>query len=312
MILLVGAGFMAKDYVNVLDALNQKFLIVGRGEESAARLEEGSRRQVVRGGLENYLNSTSELITSAIVSVGVDELAKNTMLLIRHGIKHILVEKPAALSMAEIKQLAMVSEEYKVNLYVGYNRRFYSSVVAAKKIIEQDGGVQSYHFEITERSHVIQNIQKHEKIKENWFLANTTHVVDLAFFLGGAPEVLTCFTAGTTSWHSRSAVFSGAGKAFNGALFSYIGNWGAPGGWGVEIQTKIHRLIFKPLEKLQIQKLGSSNIDQVGLNDNLDIHYKPGLYLQLHAFLNNENTNLCSISEHFDNVGHYLSIAGYN
>ena len=42
---------------------------------------------------------------------------------------------------------------------VGFNRRFYSSVLKAKDIIHEDGGVKSFFFEFTEWSHVIAGLK---------------------------------------------------------------------------------------------------------------------------------------------------------
>ena len=312
MILLVGAGLMAKEYSKVLSALNQNFIIVGRGEDSAAQFEESGKYKVVRGGLEHYLRTTKEIITDAIISVSIEELACSTIKLLQHGVKNILVEKPAALNSVELKKIAIIAKENRATVSVGYNRRFYSSVLAAKKIIKQDGGVQSFTFEITERSYVIESLSKHKEVKENWFLANTSHVVDLAFHLGGSPEKLVSFTSGATIWHSLSAVFAGAGKSINGALFSYTGNWNAPGSWSIDILTHKRRLIFKPLEKLREQVIGSTDMQDVVTEDGLDREYKPGLFLQVQAFLNQDESVLCSLSHHVNNTEHYIEMAGYN
>jgi predicted dehydrogenase len=313
MILLVGAGPMALSYVRVCEALNQQVCIVGRSDESAIKFEKESGHEVFRGGLAAYFGSVQHVsISHAIVCVSVEQLASCTISLIKHGVKNILVEKPVGLDAAQIKQVVFEAQKYDANVFVGYNRRFYSSVLAAKKIIEQDYGVSSYHFEVSERSWVIQGLEKHKSVKENWFLANTTHVVDLAFFLGGEPEILHSFMTGKTDWHSRSAIFSGAGQSIGGALFSYMGNWNAPGGWGLEILTNKRRLIFKPLEKLFVQELGSSVVNEFLVDSFLDTQYKPGLYLQVKSFLEHDKSNICSIVQHQSFVEHYLKIAGYN
>ena len=78
-------------------------------------------------------------------------------------------------------------------------------------------------------------------------------MVDLAFNLGGIPKELSSFTAGSLDWHPSAAVFSGAGISENGAPFNYRANWESAGRWGVEVLTKEHKLILRPMEKLQIQ-----------------------------------------------------------
>ncbi|MEZ5757440.1 MAG: Gfo/Idh/MocA family oxidoreductase [Emcibacteraceae bacterium] len=311
MTLLVGAGTMAIDYSKVLTALNRDYLVIGRSKESALKFERETGKRVICGGIDEFLLRDEPVPNSAIVSVGIEQLASTTKSLIRAGIKHILLEKPGGLNIEEINSLTQEVNECEAKVYIAYNRRFYSSVLEAQKIIKEDGGVENFTFEVTEWAHTIEPLIKAEGVKENWFLGNTTHVLDLAFYLGGRPQEIVCFTKGNTPWHSRSAIYSGAGETADGALFSYTGNWNAPGRWGVEMLTRKHRLIFRPIEKLQIQKLGSIEIDELTIDNSLDILFKPGLYRQVQDFLLNETENFCTLQEHLDHCKVYNKIANY-
>jgi len=71
-------------------------------------------------------------------------LAPAAIQLIKSGFKNILLEKPAGLNEQEIKELAQTASHYNATVLVAYNRRFYASVLKAKEIIEQDGGVTSF------------------------------------------------------------------------------------------------------------------------------------------------------------------------
>ncbi|MBE3655684.1 Gfo/Idh/MocA family oxidoreductase [Vibrio cidicii] len=312
MILIVGAGAMAQEYVKVLVAQKQSFNVVGRSEASAEKFKLATGVQPFVGGLEQFfLTESLDAYEYAIVTTGVEQLAPTTRALIEHGIKKILVEKPAGLDVQQINMLADYAQTMQADVYVAYNRRFYASLLEAQKIIEQDGGVESFNFEVTEWGHIIEGIQKADGVKENWFLANTTHVTDMAFFLGGFPREINCFVKGGSHWHSRSYNFAGAGVSDKGALFSYHGHWGAPGRWSVEVLTRAHRLIFRPMEKLQIQKLGSVAVEFVELDDCLDTQFKPGLYKQVEAFLAENDESLCHLSQHKENANIYARIAGY-
>ena len=306
--LLIGAGPMAVDHSKVLDALNVEYTVIGRSKNSAMKFESATGHRVVQGGLAKYISSVDQVPNQAIVSVGVEELAESTKLLILKGVKYILLEKPAGLTIKEITDLSKVAKNYNATVYVAYNRRFFSSVLNAQKIIQEDGGVQNFTFEITEWGHTIEPLEKAPGVKENWFLGNTSHIVDLAFHLGGLPKSINCYTSGKLPWHNRSAIFAGSGESQNGALFSYQGNWGAPGRWSLDIITQRHRLIFKPLEKLQIQQLGSIAIEEILLDDKLDHNYKSGLYMQFKSFIQGANNNLCSLEEHVKNCLFYENL----
>lgn len=309
---LIGAGIMAQDYIKVLEALETDFTVIGRGQDTAQKCEETMGCKVVVGGLEQFLTTQPELCSHAIVSVGVEKLYETTKELLNYGVKNILVEKPAGLHQKEFDDLVRTVHEKEAHVFVAYNRRFYASVLKAQEIIEADGGVTSFNFEFTEWGHVIAPIEKGEGVKEKWFLSNSTHVVDLAFFLGGQPKELCNFTNGSLDWHQSASVFAGAGISDRNALFSYQANWESAGRWSVEILTKEHRLILRPMEKLQIQKRGSiaqefdDNIDYT-----LDSEFKPGLYLQTESFLNNKFDRFCSIAEQSIMLDIYNNIAGY-
>ena len=227
---------------------------------------------------------------------------KKTTSAFTDGLKDIIVKKDI-----DDKTLDQI-EEYLIQSDVG--------LIAAseiKEIIAQDGGLSSFNFEFTEWSHIIETLVKDPAEHQNWFLGNSTHIIDTAFFLAGEPKSLSAFYKGSLKWHPSSSIFAGAGETVNGALFSYQANWESPGRWVIEVLTKKHRLIFKPIETLQIQEIGSVALNAVKINDELDIKYKPGLFLQTKSFLDNKNDSLISIIDQkrmIDNF--YLKMSGYS
>lgn len=300
-ILLVGAGYMATEYAKVLNALNAAYYVVGRGSSSAKQFSETVGTSVYTGGLNQNMPIVTQCKT-AIVTVNMEFLYETSMELLKCGYHKLLIEKPAGLNGEEIRRLTEEAQFRGAKVYVAYNRRFYSSVQTAKKMIQEDGGVTSFHFEFTEWSHQIKDLNKPEEVFHQWFLGNSSHVVDLAFFFGGVPKEIQSYVSGSLPWHPSGSIFAGAGMTEKGALFSYQANWEAPGRWGVEILTKKHRYIFRPLEQLHIQEIGSVLINKVNPNDEKDQLFKPGLYNQTVAFLYNpETSDLLPIEVH-DNV----------
>lgn len=304
-VLLIGTTQMALDYLKVLKALNCETTVVGRGQKNADAFEQESGIKPYVGGIDAFLqNSSAENFDAAIVAVGVEKLAEVTKALVNKGFKNILLEKPGALHKQEIQDLANFISSTKANVLLAYNRRFYASVLEAEKIIEKDGGVKSFNFEFTEWAHVIDKTNNIDIVKANWFYANSTHPVDLAFYLGGKPVQLKSFSAGKLSWHDK-AVFAGAGITDKGALFSYGANWAAPGRWVVEILTDNFRLYFKPMEDLQIQNKGSVAVNKVEFDNKLDVDFKPGLYLETKAFLSNDFSRFPTIAEQAELANFY-------
>ena len=236
---LIGAGTMSIEYARVLNSLNVRFKVIGRGEESARKFEANTGIKVIR-------ESTSELLKNhesvkpqyAIVVVGIKELASVTKELIRSGVSHLLVEKPAGLDFNEVMDLAQFANRTKANVTIAYNRRFYASIQKVIELAQDDGGIKSCRFEFSEWANVIEKLNIDPEIKRNWFFANSTHVIDLAFFLIGKPSEIQCYTKGSLSWHPEASIFTGAGITEKEVLFSYHADWNGPGRWGIEVVTR--------------------------------------------------------------------------
>jgi len=309
---LIGTGLIGTEYAKILKHLNVDFISIGRGNKNSEIFEKKVGSKPRNGGLAKFITEKPELPSCAIVAVGVDVLAETAKMLLNYGVNKILLEKPGVASLAEMEELSLLAESKNATVLLAYNRRFYSSVLQAEKIIKEDGGITSFHFEFTEWSHVIEKLDKAEITLQNWFLANSSHVVDTAFFLGSKPCTIATFRKGGTAWHPSGAIFAGAGETVNGALFSYQANWEAPGRWAIELLTRYHRLYLKPMESLQIQEIGSVSVNSVSLDDQLDKEFKPGFYLQTKAFVDGDYARFCSLKMQQENIDNYYSpMSGY-
>ena len=309
---IVGAGSMTKEYLKVLEALNYKSLVIGRSVSNCQKIKEEFDCEIISSGLTEFLATNPPLPQKAIVAVGIEALKDVTIELLNYGVKEILLEKPGVAYANEINDLVNLANQQKAQILLAYNRRFYASVLKAEEFIIEDGGVSSFNFEFTEWSHTIRTLEKTKEEHHNWFLGNSTHVIDTAFFLGGKPEKLSAYYKGGLDWHPKSSNFCGSGISTKRALFSYHADWESPGRWVIEILTKKRRLIFKPMESLQVQNLGSVAINPVEIDDILDKEYKPGIYLQTKAFIEGEYGRFCTINEQSEMINlFYLKMSGY-
>ena len=315
---LIGAGQMAQDYVQVLKALDVQFEVIGRGSDSASNFFNKIGQKVQPGGVHQVLKGC-HAPDRAIVAVGVEQLAETATALIEAGTHQILLEKPGGMNLEELKLLhdaqskhREIGIELNAEVWLAYNRRFYEATRKAREIILADGGATSMHFEFTEWSHKIRALEGKTDIKAVWLLANSTHVIDLAFHLCGWPKDWQNWSSGSLDWHPASAQFSGAGMTDQNVLFSYFADWEAPGRWGVEVLTRKNRLILRPIEQLQVTPLGSVKVESVPLENKLDQNFKPGLYRQVEAFLRQDTTHFCTLEEQVKHAEFYEKMAGYN
>lgn len=309
-LILIGTGPMAIDYCKVIQSMNIPLKIIGRGETSAQLFFEKTGMMPVLGGIENYLsNNTLNKSTHVIIATGTENLMSVLKIVVKAGAGKVLIEKPAAVSIEQLLENEDFLKPYSEKVFIAYNRRFYASVLEAQRLIEIDGGLKSMHFEFTEWAHKIEPLVKAPGVKENWFFANSTHVVDLAFYLAGNPSDWKAFSkGGTINWHQKTN-FAGAGITKNGVLFSYLSNWESAGRWGIELLTNTRRIYLKPLEGIEVQMKGTVVLEKHLFEDQIDRDFKPGLYKQLQAFVKNNKNGLCSLSKHiFNSKNNYLII----
>lgn len=298
-ILLVGAGAMAIQYARVLEAMGREFAVIGRGRESADAFRDATGVTATTGSLDEQLASLNAVPSEAIITVNAMHLAEVTEAIAGAGVRRILVEKPAALDADEVKSLAAVAADTGTEIRVAYNRRFLASVIAARQMIADDGGVLSVKFDFSEPARRIGAMGKPQRELEAWFYANSTHVVDLAFSFVGPVDLAAGAVAAGVDWHPSGAVFAGFARAASGALLSWHANWAGPGRWGVEVVTRERRLILRPLEGLSIQDHSSFAEQVVDIDLGPDAEFKPGLYRQVQAFLTGEGSeHLPDIAEH--------------
>lgn len=298
-IILIGTGPMAVAYAQVLKAQKLSFQVIGRGIHSAERFENETGIKPATGGLSHFLNNNKAITgTNAIVATGTEMLMPTLLLLLRSGVNRILIEKPAALSIEELLENEKTVKPFSKQVFIAYNRRFYASVIEAESLIAADGGLQSMFFEFTEWSHKIEPLEKAKGVKENWFFANSTHVIDLAFFLAGKPKEWMAFSKeGSIKWHKKTN-FSGAGITEKNVIFSYLSNWESAGRWSIELLTANRRIYLKPLEGIGAQLKGTIPVIEHFFDNKLDVQFKPGLYKQVEAFVNNNTDRLINIEDH--------------
>ena len=309
-IVLIGSGNMAIEYAKVLIALSKDFIVIGRGKKSASNFKKSIGKDVLTGGLENN-REVLKNHTTFINCTNIECLASTTMLLLENNSKKILIEKPGSIFLNDLNNMKKIKEKAKSNVFIAYNRRYFSSIKKLESIVKKDGGIKSCLFEFTEISKKIHKLKKPIIVKNKWFLANSTHVIDLVFYLCGLPQnISSYYRKGKISWHPSASGFVGSGVTDNGVLFSYISNWDCPGRWSVEIITNKRRFILSPLEELK-EKKDMGLIKDIKIDNKIDLKFKPGLYEMVKDFLSKKPKKLCDLQYQINSFKFFKKIANY-
>ena len=308
---IVGGGYMAKEYAKVLKAQDKKFIVVDKTNKEAEFFKEEYGAELISGGLENILK-TKVKIKTAIIATTIDILSKCCIELLKHGTNNILLEKPGALNINDLKKIKMISKKKNANVHIAYNRRFYQSVIKLKQSINKNEKITGCFVDFTERSELINKSKLSKEAKEKMIYSNSSHMFDLFFYLCGHPKKLSPYNKGKIDWHPTGSVFSGSGLTINNILFSYFADWGSAGRWKIDIRTNKRNFILQPIEELKLMQKKSFEIVNCNINSKLDIMFKPGLYLQTKLFLRKKFSNFCTIDYQIKSFKYLKKIGSYN
>ena len=315
-LLLIGSGYMTREYLKVIDFYNHECTVVGRGQENIDKLsQEFPRVTFHAGGIDDFaLYNDLKIYTHCINLVNACYTYDVTLTLIMNGATNILLEKPGSTNIDKLKTLQKRAKNQAV-IFIGYNRRFYASIQQLKALVKQEGGIESAHFEFTEWVHKISKDDYDHETLEKWVIANSSHVIDTVFYLIGLPKKINCYVNGknTIDWHKTGSVFTGSGMSEKGVCFSYNSNWNSSGRWSIEISTAENRYILCPLEELRVQKKGEITVNQMKLNCQNEAakEFKPGIHDLFQSFIQNNGSSLLKISDQIKNLHYLNAIGGY-
>lgn len=312
--LVIGVGKMGAAHLQALAALAPDSL-TGWAPGSRPRAVErdvGSDVVVRRDELQATLAAVRP--THVIVASPVETLTPIAVEVMKSGVKHLLIEKPAALDQRECGLLQACAAETGAEIHVAYNRRFYASVRGALAHMRDAGEhIESVLFEFNEAMPA-HGPSVPSEVSARWLLANSMHVIDTAFHPVGLPDLQRSLFqhSGGLPWHPAGSVFVGSGNTTSGVPFAFHANWDAPGRWGFEWMTRSTRYVFRPMEKLSVMRKGRFDLEPMVLDDEMDIRFKPGVYHQNAAFLaGDREAGLVTLAEAAALIPMGQKIAGY-
>jgi predicted dehydrogenase len=310
-VLIIGAGENSVSYVKVLNDMDIEYSVTCRSATTAASFSQKILNAHILYGIEAE-NLSFSAYTHVIISVNVEFLAEIAIRVIKAGVKNILLEKPGGINSIEIAAVADLARTMVANVYVAYNRRFFQSVNLLEQLIEKDNGLLSMNFEFTEWYYDVYAEEKYKCVYDNILYCNSSHVIDLAFFVAGVPVEMSSFVNGEPG-KPFTNVFAGSGKTKENVLFTYKANWKSKGRWSMEFLTSENRFMLGPMERLFIYDNSLNKYEMAAFDYSLDEKYKPGFYNQVKAFLFEENSdNLLTIQTQLYNADHILNkIGGY-
>jgi predicted dehydrogenase len=288
-ILIIGAGYITNQYAYALSEMGIKDVtIISNTQETSFKICNQYGFKSLFGGYKNTLPDLPKM-DLVIVTTPVSILLPAAKCALENGQTNILIEKPGSLYF---KDLLFLSKKFpNSNIRIAYNRLQYPNFHLLKKLSSTDGGITSCTFTFTEWLNRIDFTKYPTSILERWGIANSLHVISMAFELIGLPKNLTSYQFGSLDWHPAGSIFVGSGISKKNIPFSYHADWNSSGRWGIEIMTKNNAYRLMPLEELYMCKKGSTSWENISFKNSFpDIKF--GIAEQIILML--ENKSLCN------------------
>lgn len=283
-VLLIGCGNIAQHYAFFLKENNVFFEVHGRSLQNT--VEFASKFDVSYTCEEVGSAPNFESYSHMIIAAPIETLSIYIEKTVHYKNLHILCEKPGFLKLPE---LASYSDN--PNLWFAYNRRFYKTVQLLKEEL-LGSEYTAVDVQIDERIVQVANSKKSTEVKNRWMLANTSHVIDLVFYLFNYDLDFTRFTNtrhGSLPWHPSGQFFFSS-YSDSKCIISFNGAWNGVGGWSIKASTTSSDLVLKPLEKLTINTVDNS---EEFVEDDI---FKPGFHGMLNSFFT-DKSSLMSVND---------------
>lgn len=260
-VLVIGAGWMARQYALALSRMKiRDVTIVSKSKDKVSQLCSEFGFHPFVGGYEKLIPEVKKMDLT-IVATPVHYLLPAATLAAKFGQQNILIEKPGSLYHQELGSAAKSLKKMRVR--VAYNRLVYPNFHKLKQLVDSEGGITSCKFTFTEWVHTIDFSKESRDVYSRWGIANSLHVIAMAFELVGMPKEISARQHGGFDWHPSGSVFVGSGVTDRDIPFSYHADWSSAGRWSVEVMTKENIYRLMPLEDLYACKKGSNNWEKV-------------------------------------------------
>tara|TARA_B110000008_G_scaffold277279_1_gene318205 strand:+ start:956 stop:1885 length:930 start_codon:yes stop_codon:yes gene_type:complete len=274
---ILGAGVVASWYLDILRTYKNISVvgICGRTEHKAIKLKNKYNIKNVYSNIEElYGNTYADIVIS---TVSADNIYKTSIKLLNYPWT-IFIEKPPGLNLREYNNIKKVSKLKNKKIYVGMNRRFFSSTINLINFLKKSEGKRVIHIFDQQDTHVEKIKKTPKKIISNWMYANSIHLIDYISILARGKFKKINLIYRNKNELSCKISFS------SGDIVNYIARWNKPGPWEVKISTNNFYYELSPLEILKIRSNKDRNF-KIFENTLIDKKFKTGFKLQIDNLL---------------------------
>ncbi len=300
---LIGCGNIAHFHIKAFKKLGINFSHCASSLNSK-KVFDFAKKHSIKNIWNNPLElaKASHLWDGLILSSKTEAIPEILEILIKQK-KPILVEKPVDIGTKYLKKFKNSCSHL---IQVAYNRRFYSTVEKLKNHIESSKSKLLIKATIPEKV----NKSKNKFIKFRHIFENSSHIIDLLFFLFKKMKIVSIQKVALNSYDSGRVIMFTTQKKHTGVLMI---NSNSPDNFSIEVDDGKIKVVLRPIENIKIfqglkrkeptpsyplrryrpQLIKSKNVFN---SDKLNKKIKPGFYGQSISFIKLISENKRNIS----------------
>ena len=263
-----GAGSIIEHHINSFNNLKsvELFSILSRSKEKPVILK---KKYSIKNIYEDY-RDFKNIKGTKIAIIGVSVMATfDVCKKVFNYFDLCIVEKPPGYNFLEAKKIYNLSKKKKVKLYVGLNRRFFSSTENIIKLLKSDKSRRIVN--ILDYQNISNHLDFHpKKVLDNWHFANSIHLIDYINILCRG-EIFSINIKKLKNLKDRIAILSFS----SGDICVYQSVWNKPGPWKITLSNDTKYYKLEPLEELSYRTFGNHKYVKINTHLN-DIKFKAG------------------------------------
>jgi predicted dehydrogenase len=295
-IAIIGSGYMASQHAKAITDSAECKLI---GIHSTNPLT--SRDLSKRYSIPHVEQSIYDLYNNCkpdIVIIAVSELSSLEVCCEAFNYPwKIILEKPVGYNLEQANIIYERSRLKKSEVYVGLNRRQYSTTKWVLSECNSSDEIRRVH--IQDQENIINAISSGTPtiIAQHYMYANSIHLIDYlnVFCRGQLVSV-----DNVIKWNpDKPGLVLSVLKFSSGDIGIYEAYWNSPAPWSVSISTQSSRWEMRPLEKASKLTL-NSRVPEEFVVHNWDLLFKPGIRSQIEELVKlakNQSHSLTTLAE---------------
>jgi len=294
---IVGAGAMAREHIKAFNSVPD-VNVVGLCSRTRSKADTLARELSVPLVTDNIADLARQTRADLVI-IAVPELAANSVS--KECFKQtwaVLLEKPAGYNLSDAEAIADAAAGREAPVFVGLNRRFYSSVLTVVSDLETRSTEKRFiHIQDQQSFEEARRYNHPELVVKHFMYANSIHNIDLirVFARGEIVSVnqIMPWKGEETEVVLVYIVFDSGDTAL------YEGIWKGPGPWACSVSSRSVRWNLMPLEDVTLQLAGERTRRLIERSQ-IDRDYKPGFVLQAQAVidaLNGKRTQAILLEE---------------